>query len=309
MRVAYVLVNIAVIVLFPLVMTGLINKTKAFWGGRKGASIFQIFYDVSRLMKKGRVISTSTGWVFNIAPVISLASVLICAAVVPMTGGIQIAGFQGDFVFFMYILGTSRFLMVVMAMDTASSFEGMGASREASFSTFAEPAFFIFAGTFALVSEKLSFGEIIINMPRGEGWTEMIVFVAVALIFIIMLAETCRVPIDDPTTHLELTMIHEVMILDSSGPDLAIFTYQNSLKMLIWSSIISALLFPSTGVLIVDLSLLITTFMAVSIITGTLESTVARFRMNTVPQFLFIMITLGLIILSVAVFFSKGGLQ
>jgi len=260
------------------------------------------------LMKKGRVISTSTGWVFNVAPVVSLAAVLCSAAVVPMTGGIQMAGFHGDFVFFMYLLGISRFMMVVMAMDTSSSFEGMGASREASFSTFAEPAFFIFAGTFALISGKLSFGEIIVHMPRGEGWTEIIIFVAVVLVFLIMLAETCRVPIDDPCTHLELTMIHEVMILDSSGPDLAIFTYQNSLKMLIWSSIISAFLFPSTNFLIADFSLLITTYVAVSLITGTLESVVARFRMNTVPQFLFIMITLGLVILSVAVFFSKGGL-
>lgn len=307
MEIAYVLVNTAVLLLFPLLMIGVINKTKAFWGGRKGPSVFQPFYDVLKLVRKGRTISSSTGWMFNSASVLSLPAVLCAAAVVPMVGGIQIVGFEGDFVFFMYVLGISRFLMVIMAMDTGSSFEGMGSSREASFSTFTEPAFFLFAGTLALLSGNLSFGSMIATLPRGAGWTELITFVAAVMAFVIMLAETCRVPVDDPTTHLELTMIHEVMVLDSSGFDLAVFTFQNALKMLVWSAIISALLFPASGILLIDVSVLVATFLAVSVFVGTIESSIARLRMNTVPQFLFTMITLGLIILSASVFFSKGG--
>jgi formate hydrogenlyase subunit 4 len=306
-RIIYSLLNLALLAVMPFLMAGLITRTKSRWAGRQGPPVLQPFYDFARLLRKGRVFSQSTSFIFHLAPPAALAAVLCAALLTPLAGATQFEHFPGDFVLFAYMLGLARFLMALSALDTASSFEGMGASREASFAIFVEPAFFLFAGSFALVSGHTSLGDMMVFLQRGTGWGEILSLMAAVLLFLMMLAETCRVPVDDPTTHLELTMIHEVMVLDNSGPDLAHISFQNALKMFLYTALMCAILIPSTGSPWLDALGLAAFAAAIAIVIGFVESLMARLRMNLVPQFLFTLTTLGFVILSISVLFLSGG--
>jgi formate hydrogenlyase subunit 4 len=222
--------NILIILFFPFIFLGIINKVKALWAGRIGPSIIQPFYDFIKLLKKGEVISATTTFIFKLAPSIILMSIFFAALVVPMASHKSIVSFNGDFIVFAYILALGKFFSITSALDTGSSFEGMGASREATISTLVEPAFFIILSTFSLVSGKLSFAGIFSYLNYNNLIYTLVIVLCVITFFIMMITESCRVPIDDPNTHLELTMIHEVMILDNSGVDLGFYSMPTESK-------------------------------------------------------------------------------
>ena len=138
-----IILNIAFLLIFPFLFIGLINKTKAFWAGRKGASVLQPFYDFLKLLSKGEVISSPSSFIFIITPSLMFASIIFAGLLVPIFSHKAILSFGGSFILFAYIMALGKFFSLIGAMDTGSSFEGMGASREASFSTLVEPAFFI----------------------------------------------------------------------------------------------------------------------------------------------------------------------
>ena len=240
------LINILVLLFIPFLMIGVIKKTKAFWAGRKGVSIWQPLWDFLRLMKKCSVISETTSWVFKFAPVVGLATVLFASLFVPMISGNAIINVPFAFVIFSYILGLGKFFALISALDTGSSFEGMGASREACFSTIVEPAFFITLASIAALTQNYTFNSFKLILENAGGYGVLIIILAVVTLFIMLLIEGCRVPVDDPTTHLELTMIHEVMILDNSGIDLGLITWASAIKMLIFESLIANLIIPAS---------------------------------------------------------------
>ena len=212
-----ILLTIAVGLIFP----GIIVMTKAKLGGRKGPGLLQPLFDIVRLFKKGSVYSRTTSLIFQIAPVIFAASILVALLLIPFGQTKGLLSFEGDFVFFAYVLAIGKFFMIVGAMDTGSGFEGMGANREALYSMIAEPAFFILMGSIALLTQHTSFYNIYTHLQLNSYLSELIVFAAIYLLGLITLVENSRLPVDDPTTHLELTMVHEVMVLDNSGFDLA----------------------------------------------------------------------------------------
>ena len=152
-----IILNIIFLIIFPFLFIGIINKTKAFWAGRKGAPILQPFYDFIKLLKKGEVISSTTSFVFAVAPSLMFASVVFAGLLTPIFNHMAIISFQGSFVLFAYIMATGKFFSLIAAMDTGSSFEGMGASREASFSTLVEPAFFIIIASIMAMSGNYIF--------------------------------------------------------------------------------------------------------------------------------------------------------
>jgi len=288
-------------------MIGVIKKTKAFWAGRKGVSIWQPLWDFLRLMKKGSVFSETTSWVFKFAPVVGLATVLFASLFVPMISGQAIINIPFAFVIFSYVLGLGKFFSLISALDTGSSFEGMGASREACFSTIVEPAFFITLASIAALTQNYSFDSFKLILENAGGYGILIIVLAVVTLFIMLLIEGCRVPVDDPTTHLELTMIHEVMILDNSGIDLGLITWSSAMKMLIFESLIANLIIPaSLGVWETALAYLAVIFV-LSVIIGTIESSMARFRMTHVFEFIFIMSITALIILALVTYRVYGG--
>ena len=293
--------------LSPFFFIGIINKTKALWAGRKGASVFQPYFDFVKLLRKGEVISKTTSVVFTVAPSISAASVLFAMLFIPFPCIGSVISFPGDFVVFAYALGLAKFMLVLAALDTGSSFEGMGASREVTFSTLVEMGFFIVLGTLALLTNQISFESIFAVLAVSAGYSLLVKILLVASLFIMLVTEGSRVPVDDPQTHLELTMIHEVMILDYSGPDLAFLVYAAGMKMLLLSLLIANLCVPPSVPLFPALVLFLAILTCIFIAIGAIESLIARSRMSHVPQFIFLMTALSLAAFAVVAFFLRGG--
>lgn len=301
------LINIIILLTIPFIFVGIINKTKAFWSGRKGASIFQPMYDFVKLMKKDLLINTSTSGIFRIYPVITFVAIIFAGMFAPIIYGKAIISFEGSFILFAYILAFGKFFSLIGAMDTGSSFEGMGASREASFSTIIEPAFFIIIASISALTENYTFESLSLFLQKADGLGVLIIILSVISLFVMLLFEGCRIPINDPNTHLELTMIHEVMVLDNSGFDLGLIFYGSAIKMLIFASLISNLLIPSGLGFIPSLLCYMGSILILAMIIGTIESSFARLRMSHVFEFIFTMSSLSLIILSLAAMKIYGG--
>jgi len=263
---------------------GAINRVKAVFSGRIGPTIFQPYFDIMRLLRKKCVYSTTTTWVFRASPVLVLAIVLVVAMMVPL--GIKAApvNFFGDILLIAYLLALARFFMIIAALDTGFSMEGMGAAREAFFSCLTEIALFMNFITLAICSKSFSLsrmiGENIFSSWHLLGPAFLLV---IGSLFVVMLAENCRIPVDDPDTHLELTMIHEVMILDHSGPDLAYLLYAGAIKLFIFAAVLVPIVVPiQTGNTAIDFSLFIICTLFLAVLVGVVESSMARLRLNRV---------------------------
>lgn len=301
------LFNLIVLLFVPFLMMGIIKKTKAFWTGKKGPSIMQPLYDFIRLVKKDYVISNTTSLVFKIAPLVNLLTVLSAAMFIPLANGKAIINIPAGLIVFAYTLGLGKFISLISAMDTGSSFEGMGASREACFTTIVEPAFFITIASIMALSGNYTFDSLSNIIDSAGNYGILIVIFACLVLFIMILVEGSRVPVDDPETHLELTMIHEVMILDNSGSDLAFLTWANSIKMLLITSLIAKMIIPSS---IEEYNAMLLYFLIVfliAILIGTIESGMARIRMSHIFEFVFIMSSLALVVLSLIIARMFGG--
>ncbi len=302
-------INAVLILLLPFLFTGLINRVKSLWSGRRGPSLLQPYRDFIKLLGKGEVISTAVSGIFHIAPSVTVSSVLLAALVTPLIGKQQFLSFNGDFVFFAYILALGKFFMITGALDTGSSFEGMGAGREATFSVLVEPAFFIILGSFAFINRASSFSALFLfSGPGRELHILTAIFAAISLL-VMLIAEGCRVPVDDPGTHLELTMIHEVMVLDNSGPDLALINYASALKMVLITALAAAVIIPAGEPLWLEIIFYAGIYFFVAVLIGTVESIMARLRMTHVPQFILFMSSLSIVLLAIAVLFIAGGLK
>ncbi len=279
------MLSIILILFTSIFFTGIIIRTKSIVSGRKGPVILQPVKDVVRLFKKGAIYSETTSIIFRIAPVIYFSTVFMACLVVPFGSYKGIVSFDGDFIFFAYILALGKFFSIISAMDTGSSFEGMGASREALFSMFAEPAFFILIGSFALFTGNTSFHNIFSTLHLGSSITYMLGGLAAFVLLMISMIENSRMPVDDPKTHLELTMIHEVMILDNSGFDLGLILSTGYLKFAMYGAIIADFFIGGLFLIwAIPLFLMIQVLYAIMI--GLIESFMARFRMNHNPQFI-----------------------
>ena len=296
-----------IIVTGPFLFSGLVNRVKARWAGRRGAPILQSYYDFRKLLRKGEVLSKTVSFVFRASPSVQAAATIFAALLLPFPGLHPLLPGEGGFVLFAYALGLAKFAAVTAALDTGSSFEGMGAGREAAFSIFVEPSFFTLIGTLALITGETSFERIFALLGSNAAYTLLIKSLCALTLFIMLLVEGSRVPVDDPNTHLELTMIHEVMILDHSGPDLAFLQYAVQLKMLLITTLLADILVPvgfgRTVALLGYATVLILTGVAV----GLVESLMARARMSHVPQFIFLMPALSLTAFAILMFFLMGG--
>ena len=284
MKLASVLLHILGLILLPFLLPGVINRVKAWWGGRRGAPLLQPLWDAKRLLGKQPVYSVVTTAIFRITPLVVLATTLVAAILAPLLPGGGLVPFNNDFVAFAYVIGLGRMFLTLAALDTGSPFEGMGAAREATFAVFAEPALFLVFGTLALGSGHGTFAQLV----HPHGWQAILTTPLCGLaLFLLLQIECTRLPVDDPTTHLELTMIHEVMILDHSGADLAILQYAAGLKLTIYAGLLAALLNPipldAQPLLSALVSLVGMLLIAVAI--GFLESLLARLRMRLIPQF------------------------
>lgn len=287
MNVAMILNLVLPVVLAP-VLPGVINRTKAFFAGRKGPPLLQLYYDLWKLLHKGAVYSRTTSWVFRLGPSLGLAAVMVALLILPTGGDGPPLWFDGDLILLAYLLGLMRFFTVLAALDTGSAFEGMGASREVTFSALAEPAFLLGLAALAKLTGGLSLTGIFGGLTVETWWSSApeLALVAAAM-FLVFLAENARIPVDDPNTHLELTMIHEVMVLDHGGPDLAYILYGSALKLWVLGAILVQVVLPAhSGTWQVDLGVLLAGLLGLAVAVGIVESTMARLRMVRVPQLL-----------------------
>ena len=281
------------LVLAPL-LPGIINRVKAKFAGRHGKPVLQTYYDIAKLLRKGEVISRTTTWTFAVAPSVALAGTLCALALLPLGGAVSPLAFAGDFVLAAYLLGVGRFAIMLGALDTGSAFEGMGASREATFSALAEPVFFL--ALMVLTSLCLGLGHgtdtafSLSTMFGGQtagawltGKGELLLLPVI--LFILLLVENCRIPVDDPNTHLELTMIHEVMVLDHSGPNMALILYGAALKLWFFAALIAGLITPALP-LWQQMGLRVGIVLLLAVVVGIVESVMARLRMERVAYLL-----------------------
>ena len=282
------MIHLLVLLLFPPLLLGVINKTKAFFAGRVGAPVLQPYHDLAKLFRKGLVQSSTTTWVFRAGPIVTLATMLFAGLLVPFGRFAAPIGFSGDFVLFAYLFALARFFTTSAALDTGSSFEGMGASREVTFSFLAEPALFFALLALAKEAASLNLDAMLRGPDLNFSPATAAPMVLVALgVFIVLLAENSRIPVDDPNTHLELTMIHEVMVLDHSGPLLGTILYSSALKLFILGSLLLHIVAPfQTGNAWIDWPLFCAELAVLAAVVGVLESVMARLRMRRVPYLL-----------------------
>jgi len=280
---------LALFLLLAPTIPGVANRTKAILTGRRGAPVWQLYADLWKLVRRGVVYSTTTTDVFRVAPVAILAATIVAAVLLPLDGQTSILHFSGDAVAFASLLALGRFALVLAALDTGSSFEGMGASREVAFASLVEPGLFVSLAALGVVAHDFSLSTMLgENDARAATAAVMpsLVMVAISL-FALTLAECSRVPVDDPATHLELTMVHEVIVLDHSGPDLAAILYASALKLGLFAVIILNLLIPGGGPRgVAGLALLPGSFLVLGLAIGIVESVTARLRMSKVPLYI-----------------------
>ena len=299
MAIALRLINpILGLIAVPLLL-GIINKTKAGFAGRTGQPLLQSYYDIWKLFHKGAVYSRSTSWIFVAGPLIALGATVAAATLIPFGALPALVAFNGDFLLLVYLLGLSRFFIVLCALDTGSSFEGMGASREVTFSALSEPAMLIGLAAVARHTSSISLSQMFVSTTSDTWleWGPVSVLVGLALL-IVLLAENCRIPVDDPNTHLELTMIHEVMVLDHSGPDFGFILYAAALKMWLLGQILVGIAVPvHSGNTWLDTSAALISMILLAILVGAIESSMARLKLLHVPQLLVGATTLSILAL------------
>jgi formate hydrogenlyase subunit 4 len=256
------LIEGAVVLALPPLLMSVIAKTKAWFGGRVGPPWLQPYYDLHKLIRKTSVYSRTTTWLFRAGPIVNLSALLTIAALLPVLSNRTLLGFPGDVI--------------------------LGASREVTFGAMSEPALFLTFVVLAVVTRDLQLshmlGPAIVAEWRVSGPAMVLIVVA---LFVVLLAETCRVPVDDPATHLELTMIHEVMVLDHSGPEFAYISYGAALKFTLLGSILVHVAVPHPeGIFLFDPVLRLCELITLAAVVGVIESVMARLRLNRVPLLL-----------------------
>jgi formate hydrogenlyase subunit 4 len=281
-------IHLTLLLLLAPLVPGVIGKTKAFFAGRVGPPLLQLHFDLVKLLRKRMVISRTTSWVFLAGPAVTLAATLAAALLVPLGARVAPVHFAGDIVLFAYLLALGRFFTTSAALDTGSAFEGMGAARELTFGFLAEPALFLALLALVRITGSLELSGLLSPSLTGAWHSSAPAMVVLAAgLLIVTLAESSRIPFDDPNTHLELTMIHEVMVLDHSGPALATILYGAALKLFVLGSLVVALVLPlATGSPLVDWALFVAAMLLFGVVVGVVESCMARLRLVQVPVLL-----------------------
>lgn len=290
------MISIILIFLTAIIYPGIIIRMKSIASGRKGPGIFQPIKDIYVLLHKGSVFSTTTSIIFQIAPAVTLATILTALCMLPFGTESAIINFDNDFVMFSYLLALGKFFSIISALDTGSGFEGMGANREALYSLLIEPAFFILIATFAAITGYTSFSEIFAHLRiGGDQYMIIIAIISFYLLLQIAMIENSRLPVDDPKTHLELTMVHEVMILDNSGFDKALIHIGTMLKFAIYGSLLFNSIIPADWSITLQIGLYLVLQVVIAMIMGCLESFRARNKMLRNSIYIFTLSAIGVL--------------
>lgn len=298
-------IHVALVAVLPILVVGVVNRTKAIWAGRRGPPLLQTAYDLARLVRKRPVYSEVTTELFALGPLAVLATTLVSSFLVPLLGVAAPLAVPFDFVALAYLWALGRFLLILSALDTGSAFEGMGAAREATFSALLEPAYFLTLGSLGLATGTRSFAAMLrVPTDRPEGLA--VLAAALVALLIVLATESARVPVDDPTTHLELTMVHEVMILDHAGPELAAIQLASAIKLTLSAALVVTLVNPFRASALGAGAFNVVGILLVAVLVGCVESVIARIKLRAVPELVLAAIAAGLVALLAAAW-SAGG--
>ncbi len=276
-------------------LSGLITKGKNDIRMRKGQSVFQPYYHLAKLFAKGEVVSETASWIFKAAPFVVIASTLTACLLIPLNG-LNSCAHLGDFLALIFIFALGRFFLALAALDTGSAFGGMGSSREMFISSLAEPA-----ACLAIFSLALRFGST--HIAAFSGWHPVYIssVLTALVLFLLALAETSRIPVDNQETHLELTMVHEAMVLEYSGKRLALIELASYVKQMIWLSLIALVIFPDTANFYTNIPSwsagligAVARLIVIAMIVAVTEISLAKMRLFRVPDFLVFAFVLGI---------------
>jgi formate hydrogenlyase subunit 4 len=300
MTVAFDLIlRLAALLLLAPLLPGIINRVKAWVAGRRGPPLLQLYFDLAKLWRKGVVLSTAVSPAHVIGPAVAWIAVIGAALLLPVGPAGASLSFRGDALVFVYLLAFARFCIALAALDTGSAFEGMGVAREVSYAVLAEAAIITALLTLCVQTGSVSLSTML--APSAGAGAALLA----GGLFGVLLAENCRVPFDDPATHLELTMIHEVMVLDHSGPPLAAILHGASLKLLLFAVLLSETILPLGKLSVVQaVGALAASVILIAVLIGLVESLLARLAFRRVPLLLTTSFILCLFALLVA---WKGG--
>jgi formate hydrogenlyase subunit 4 len=295
------LLQLAVLLAVSPLLSGCIKTLKARLQTRRGPGVLQPYRDLHKLLRKGMVIPNTASWLFGATPYVVFLTAIVAGLMIPMVSAEAPLGLFGGVLAVVYLLGLARFMLALGGLDTGSSFGGLGSSREMTIAALAEPAMMLAIFTVAIGASSTSLSEIA-KTAVGQQWrflapSQMLAFAAM---FLVLIAETGRIPVDNPDTHLELTMIHEAMILEYSGPYLALIEWGAAIKQLLLMTLLINSFFPfglqagwSAAGALAGLGYLLLKLMALAGAIVLVETTNAKLRLFRVPELLAIAFTLG----------------
>ena len=291
-----------VLLLSPL-LTGFVRKVKARLLRRQGPPLLQPYRDLIRLMRKDVVLAESASWLFRVIPYIIFAGTWVAAALVPTFGSGLLFSWSADLIAIIALLGSARFFQALAGLDVGTSFGGIGSSREVMIASLAEPAMLMIMFTLALIAGSTQLSTLATYMGSGLEGLRVSLGLALLALIIVALAENARIPVDNPATHLELTMVHEAMVLEYSGRHLALIDLSSELKLLLYVSVIGCLFLP-WGISGAEanpptIALGLAAYMGKLAVSGFLlalfETAIAKMRVFRVPAFLGAALMLGLL--------------
>lgn len=294
--------QLGIILLVSPLIVGVIRKIKAFMQNRQGADVIQPYRNLAKQFKKEVVISNTASWITPVMPYVLFSTTVAAAMIVPTFMIISPFGALGDVLAVIYLLALGSFFLALAGLDQGSAFGGMGSSRHMTVASLAEPAMILSIFAVGLVASSANISQIVASGSIGQFLLHPLYIFSLLALFIVMLAETGRVPVDNPATHLELTMIHEAMILDYSGKYLAFIEWSSAIKLLLFLTLLSNIFFP-IGIIteftilgaIIAIIAYIAKLVIFAAVIAIIESSIAKFRLFRVPDLLWIAFMLSLL--------------
>jgi formate hydrogenlyase subunit 4 len=301
-------VQMALVLLLAPLLTGLVRKVKARLQRRRGPPLVQPYRDLRRLLSKEVVLANNASWLFRVAPYLVFAVTWVAASLVPTFATGLIFSWSGDLIVIIALLGSARFMQALAAMDIGTSFGGIGASREMMIASLAEPAMLMIVLSVAIIAGSTQLSTIAAYMASSLVGLRVSLALALVAFVTVALAENARIPVDNPATHLELTMVHEAMVLEYSGRHLAMIDLAASLKLLLYVSAIACIFVPiglADGY-VTGLAGWLAKLAVAGVMLGVFELSIAKMRVFRVPNFLGAALMLGL--LGVLLLFVSRGM-
>ena len=295
--------QMAVVLLLAPLLTGLVRKVKARLLRRQGASVLQPYRDLVRLLRKEVVLAENASWLFRTAPYLIFAATWVAAALVPTFATGLYFTWSADLIAITALVGSARFFLSLAGMDVGTSFGGIGSSREAMIASLAEPAMLLIVFSLALIAGSTQLSTIAMVMASPDVGLRVSLGMALVALIMVAIAENARIPIDNPATHLELTMVHEAMVLEYSGRHLAMIEFAAALKLLLYTSLIACVFVPwglaqpgsDAGAHVLGFAAYVAKLLLGGALLAVFETATAKMRVFRVPAFLGAALMLGLL--------------